>query len=142
LTVHAKKYQIEERRRQIGSMLAQSMTEQEIADRLGVDRTTISKDIKVLRRMSQTFIYDLAKSDLAFYYKQCLDTMQAAERIMWETIRNNKDLHAKERCQIAKIIIESAQARFSLFGDGPTVMKVKQMGDALVARRYDSEESS
>ncbi|MGH9974327.1 MAG: HTH domain-containing protein, partial [Nitrososphaeraceae archaeon] len=55
MTVHTKRYQIEERRRQIASMLAQSMTEQEIADILKVDRTTISKDVKALKKMSQSF---------------------------------------------------------------------------------------
>jgi DNA-binding NarL/FixJ family response regulator len=42
-SVHTKKFQLEERRRQVASMLAQAMTEQEIADELGVDRTTIRK---------------------------------------------------------------------------------------------------
>lgn len=42
LRVHTKRFQLEERRRQVASMLAQSMTEQEIADRLGVDRTEMS----------------------------------------------------------------------------------------------------
>jgi|GEM_PF-2839527 len=46
MTVHTKKFHLEERRRQVAFMLAQSMTEQEIADKLGVDRSTISRDIK------------------------------------------------------------------------------------------------
>jgi IS30 family transposase len=60
--VHTKKFQLEERRRQVASMLAQAMTEQEIADNLGVDRTTISRDVKVLRQTSLQFVYDLAHS--------------------------------------------------------------------------------
>ena len=46
MTMHTKKFQLEERRRQVASLLAQSMNEQEIADKLGVDRSTISRDIK------------------------------------------------------------------------------------------------
>ena len=48
------------------------MTEAEIAKQLTVDQYTISRDIKVLKQLSQRFVYDLAKSDLAFYYEQCL----------------------------------------------------------------------
>jgi IS30 family transposase len=48
-------------------MLAQSITETEIAVELKVDQSTISRDIKVLKEMSQRFVYDLAKSDLAYY---------------------------------------------------------------------------
>jgi putative DNA primase/helicase len=60
------KFQIEERRRKVASLLAQSMTETEIACELGVDQSTISRDIKVLKETSQQFVYDLAKSDLAY----------------------------------------------------------------------------
>jgi transposase len=48
LVVH--KYKIEERRRRVASMLAQSMTETEIAKKLKVDQSSISRDIKVLKK--------------------------------------------------------------------------------------------
>jgi transposase len=132
--MYTKKFQIEERRRQVASYLAQSMTELEIADKLGVTRVTISRDIKVLKEMSQQFMYDLAKSDLAYYYKQCLDTIQEAERIIWETYRNRDQFtepERKERYQFAKMIIDSVQARFSMFKDGPSIMSVKSMEERL-----------
>jgi len=46
-------------------MLAQSMTETEITKKLKVDQSTVSRDIKVLKKMSQQIVYGLAKSDLA-----------------------------------------------------------------------------
>jgi transcriptional antiterminator len=42
------------------------MTESEIAQELKVNQSTISSDIKALKELSQQFIYDLAKSDLAY----------------------------------------------------------------------------
>ena len=39
------KFQIEERRRKVASLIAQSMTETDIAKELGVDQCTISRDI-------------------------------------------------------------------------------------------------
>ncbi|MDQ3947989.1 MAG: transcriptional regulator [Thermoproteota archaeon] len=62
-------FKIEERRRQVASLLAQSMTETEIAEQLDVDQSTISRDVKALKEMSQRFVFDLARSDLAYYYK-------------------------------------------------------------------------
>jgi IS30 family transposase len=59
------KYEIEQRRRKVATLLAQSMNETEIAFELNVNQSTISRDIKVLKLLSQQFIYDLAKSDLA-----------------------------------------------------------------------------
>ena len=68
----ARQYQIEERRRQVSVMIAQGMTEVSIAAKLGVDNSTISKDVKALKLISQQFIYDITKSDFTYYYKQCL----------------------------------------------------------------------
>ena len=53
-------------------MLAQSMTETEIAEQLNVDQSTISRDIKALKELSQQFVFDLA-----YYYKQSIDGIEA-----------------------------------------------------------------
>jgi hypothetical protein len=134
MTVHTRKYQLEERRKQVTSMLAQSMTELEIADKLGIDQSTVSRDIKVLKEMSQQFMYDLAKSDLAYYYKQCLDTMHEAERMIWDTYRNREnytDKERKERYQVANMIINSVQARFDMFQDGPSTMSIMSLEERV-----------
>ena len=76
----AQQYLADERRRQVAILVTQSYTEVEIAAKLGVDNTTISKDIKALKLISQQFIYDITKSDFTFYYKQCLDTVKLVLR--------------------------------------------------------------
>jgi hypothetical protein len=38
-----------------------------------MDQSTISRDVTVLKEMSQQLVFDLAKSDLAYYYKQSID---------------------------------------------------------------------
>src|SRR5215207_202739 len=82
-------FRIEERRRKVASLLAQSMTEEEIARQLNVDQSTISRDIKVLKHMSQQFVYDLAKSDLAHCYKQCINGIEEVKRKAWESYRSD-----------------------------------------------------
>lgn len=98
----AKQYQIEERRRQVAIMVTQSYTEVEIATKLGVDNTTISKDIKALKLISQQFIYDITKSDFTFYYKQCLDAVKLILRKQWEIA--NKEHITRQDMDRAKIL--------------------------------------
>lgn len=43
-----RQFLIEEKRRQVATLVMQSMTEIEIAKKLGVDDTIISKDVKIL----------------------------------------------------------------------------------------------
>src|SRR5438094_8333518 len=89
ISLSAHNLKIDERRRKVSSLLAQSMTENEIAQELGVDQSTISRDIKALKELSQQFVFDLAKSDLAFYYKQCIDGIEEVKKKSWEMLRNN-----------------------------------------------------
>jgi biotin operon repressor len=89
------------------------MTEQEIADKLGVDRSTISRDIKKLKLLSQRFVFDLAKSDLAYHYKQCIDGIEEVRRKGWEIFKgqnNNSKLTPKNKLLALKVIKECNKA--------------------------------
>jgi hypothetical protein len=130
LVVH--RYKIEDRRC-VASMLAQSMTETEIALELKVDQSTISRDIKVLKRMSQQFVYDLAKSDLAYYYKQCLDGIEEAKRKGWDIFNKMTNLSPKDKLLALKLIMECNEAKFALFKEGPAIMQVKNMEERLAS---------
>jgi IS30 family transposase len=44
------KFEVEERRRKVASLLAQAMTEAEIASQLDVDQSVISRDIKAFNK--------------------------------------------------------------------------------------------
>jgi IS30 family transposase len=83
-----RQYDIDERRRKIAALLAQSFTETEIAQQLGIYQSMVARDVKALREMSQQFIHDLAKSDLAYYYKSCIDGVEQAMRKAWEMFNN------------------------------------------------------
>ena len=135
MTVHTKKFHLEERRRQVASLLAQSMTEQEIADKLRVDRSTISRDIKALKLLSQRFVFDLAKSDLAYYYKQCIDGIEEVRRKGWEIFKgqnnNNSNLTPKDKLLALKVIRECNEAKFALFKEGPSIMHIKSLEERL-----------
>jgi hypothetical protein len=128
------KYEIEERRRKVATLLAQSMTETEIADELNVDQSTISRDIKALKELSQRFIFDLAKSDLAYYYKQCIDGIEEVRRKGWEIFKgqnNNSNLTPKDKLLALKVIRECNEAKFALFKEGPSIMHIKSLEERL-----------
>src|SRR5215212_12029572 len=123
-------FKIEERRKKVASLLAQSMTESEIALKLNVDQSTISRDIKALKELSQQFIYDLAKSDLAYYYKQCIDGIEEVKMKAWQMFRSNL-LSEKDKLLALKLIKECDESKFSLFSDGPSVMNMKSLEERL-----------
>ncbi|MPZ05404.1 MAG: hypothetical protein GEU26_03135 [Nitrososphaeraceae archaeon] len=71
-------------------MLAQGYNETDIAHLLGVHVSTISRDIKVLKQLSQRFVFDLAKGDLVYFYKRCIDEVEEVRRAAWTIINNKK----------------------------------------------------
>jgi IS30 family transposase len=132
LNCSAHNFKIEERRRKVASLLAQSMTETEIAHELNVDQSTISRDVKALKQLSQQFVYDLAKSDLAYYYKQSIDGIEEAKREAWRIYRNNNnEVSLKEKLSALKLIVEANEARFKLLSAGPSILAVKALEERL-----------
>jgi DNA-binding transcriptional ArsR family regulator len=129
LAVH--KFKIEDRRGSVASMLARSMTESEIAEQLSVDQSTISRDIKALKQLSQRFVYDLAKSDLAYYYKQCLDGIEEVRRKSWKIFNRTNNQTPRDKLLALKLIMECNKAKFELFKEGPVIMQVKSMEERL-----------
>ncbi|HEY7081476.1 MAG TPA: HTH domain-containing protein [Nitrososphaeraceae archaeon] len=127
-------FKIEDRRRKVATLLAQSMTETEIADELKVDQSTISRDIKILKQMSQRFVFDLAKSDLAYYYKQCIDGIEEVRRKGWDIFKeqnNNSNLTPRDKLLALKVIMECNEAKFALFKEGPSIMHIKSLEERL-----------
>jgi uncharacterized protein YerC len=123
-------FKIEERRRRVTSLLAQSLTESEIAQELGVDQSTISRDVKTLKELSQQFVYDLARSDLAYCYKQCIDGVEEVKRKTWFIFRNELQ-NPKDKLLALKLIKECNEAKFTLFKDGPSIMNLKALEERL-----------
>ena len=127
------KYEIEERRRTVATLLAQSMNETEIALELKVDQSTISRDVKVLKALSQRFVFDLAKSDLAYYYKQCIDGIEEVRRKGWEIFKgySNSNLTPRDKLLALKVIRECNESKFALFKEGPSIMHIKSLEERL-----------
>jgi IS30 family transposase len=131
------RFKIEERRRQVASLLAQSITESEIAKKLNVDQSTISRDIKTLKRMSQQFVFDLAKSDLAYHYQQCINGIDEVRRKAWELIRDGEEeeqrqsLTLKDKLSTLKLIKECEEGKFALFKDGPSILNVNSLEERI-----------
>ena len=114
----------------MASLLSRSLTEMEIANQLGVDQSTISRDVKVLKQTSLEFVYDLAKSDLAYYYKQSLDGIEEAKKEGWR-IFNNPFVPVREKLLALKIVMQADETRFKLLSEGPSVLAMKDLQERV-----------
>jgi len=120
------------------------MTETEIAEELTKRGTptsqgTVSTDIKALKVASQRFIFDLARSDIAFYYKQKLQSLDEAKREAWK-IYNNESTMTKDKLLALKLIIMSDETAFKLLNEGPGILSMQVMENRL--SRIEQEEAN
>jgi len=85
--------------------------------------------------MSQQFVFDLAKSDLAYYYKQCINGIEEVRRKAWEILRGDDGqpllMTPKDKLLALKSIKECDEGKFALFKDGPCIMNVKSLEERL-----------
>lgn len=79
-------------------MLAQGHTETEIAQILHVHVSTIRRDVKALKQLSQHFVFDLAKGNLTYYYKQCIDGIDEIRREAWSLYKSLCEKSASSIC--------------------------------------------
>lgn len=125
-------FNIEERRRQVASLLSQSMTERQIAAQLNVSQATIHRDIDALKEMSQQFVYDLAKSDLAYYYKQSIDGLDEVKKQAWTIyFSTSENIQTKDRLAALRLIADCNVDKFELLNAGPSVLNMKVMEKRL-----------
>jgi len=114
-----------DRRKKITSLLAQARTEQELAAELGVTQATVNRDIRYLKILSQEYIYELAKSDLAFYYQQCIEGINEVKRKCWDIYYNDSDSSKPfVKLSALKLAKECDEAKFNLFKEGPSIMNI------------------
>ena len=124
------KRKFKERRQQVASLLSKSFNEYEIGAQLGISQPTVCRDIKRLKEMSQEFIFDLAKSDLAYYFKQSITGIEQANKESWKIFQNDST-PIREKLLALKLIIQSDEAKFRLLTEGPAVLNMKSLEDRL-----------
>ena len=86
----------------------------------------------------------MAKSDLAYYYKQCIDGIEEVRRKAWDMFKakgkNNdgsssemmNELVPRDKLLALKVIRECNEAKYSLFQQGPSIMNVKSLEERLI----------
>ncbi|MGA9845130.1 MAG: HTH domain-containing protein [Nitrososphaeraceae archaeon] len=128
------KYEIisrEERRRQVAQSIQHSLTEAEIAQKLGVNLATVYRDIEHLKQVANQFVYQLAKADLAYFYKDILDDLKKARLKAWTIHNNCTDSQRRDKLHALKVIIASNESMFSILSQGPIIMQLKALEERL-----------
>jgi hypothetical protein len=111
----------------------------EIAKELGVDASTVSRDIHYLIDQSQNYLSSLAKETLPFMYQTSIEGIRNILKECWIIYNtennndnaNNRDLTWFHKIAALKLAKECNEVLFKLTAEGPSVMYVKLLEDRL-----------
>ena len=82
------KYLVNERRKNVHLMLSQGMSESEIASKLHVNQSTISRDVTYIDKERQRGIQDIAKKVFPFEFSKSILCLDQITKACW-TIYND-----------------------------------------------------
>lgn len=123
---------IQERRRRIAELLQENKSESDIAKLLHCDISTICNDVKALKEQAVTYLYDLCKQDLAFFYHQTIADIDHVRGECWNMYHStNKKITPKDKLQALRTIGQLDIARFELLSRGEMVMSVKSLNERI-----------
>ena len=108
----------------------------EIAKELGVDASTVSRDIQYLISQSHNYLNTLAKEALPFMYQTSIEGIRNVLKECWKIYaldnpNSNKDLTWFHKIAALKLAKECNEALFKLTAEGPSVMYVKLLEERL-----------
>lgn len=150
LELHNTRSEVKKRRDLVAALHARSMSETDIEKALKkmgypVDQTTISRDLKTIKEeIAQQFVFDLARSDLAYYYKQCLDTIDEVKeecRHIYDKVKENDNTPIRDKLAPLALIKDCSESKFKLLSEGPAIMAVKSLEERLknVEQSFEQE---
>ena len=105
----------------------------EIAKELGVDASTVSRDIQYLISQSHNYLNTLAKKALPFMYQTSIEGIRNVLKECWNiyTIKSNKGITWFHKIAALKLAKECNEALFRFTAEGPSVMYVKLLEERL-----------
>lgn len=123
---------IQERRRRIAELLQENKTESQISNILQCGIGTVSEDIAALKEQAVTYLYDLCKQDLCFFYHQTVADIDHVRGECWNMYHStNKKITTKDKLQALRTIGQLDLARFELLSRGEVVMSVKSLNERI-----------
>ena len=128
--------QIKERREDVLVLLTKGMKGYEIARELGVDASTVSRDIQYLISQSHNYLNSLAKEALPFIYQTSIEGIKNVLKESWriytlDSRNNDKDLTWFHKIAALKLAKECNEVLFRLTAEGPSVMYVRVLEERL-----------
>jgi hypothetical protein len=133
---------IMERRERVLLLLAQGLNECDIASELKVGQSTVARDIKQIKKESQTVIQDIAEETLPYEFGKCLKSLGNVSKECWNIFEDPSGKWTnKDKINALKLVRETERIRFEVLLNGPVNLYVQQLVEEVNQLKVNTNHS-
>ena len=115
-------FSYENRLVQIIALQSKGLTQQEIARELGVNQSTISRDLQYLKQGAKRQIWKYMEEDIWMEYLRYWTANNEISKKLWEIVQDEKT-SPKDKTNALSLLNESSTKRLEIFMNGPETIK-------------------
>src|SRR5215216_3529782 len=108
----------ENRLSRIISLYSKGLTQAEIAQELGVDQSTVSRDLQFIKQEAKKKIEKYLNEDILFDYLRYIAGSNEVTRKLWEIVQNEK-IPTKDKMNALSLLMQSYNKRLEMLIGGP-----------------------
>ena len=115
----------ENRLSRIISLHSKGLTQSEIASKLGVDQSTVSRDLQFIKQEAKKKIEKYLNEDILFEYLRFMAGSNEVTRHLWELVQNEEN--AKDKINALSLLMQCYNKRLEiLIGGQESYLNVKK----------------
>src|SRR5215211_6041746 len=108
----------ENRLSRIISLYSKGLTQAEIAQELGVDQSTVSRDLQFIKQEAKKKIEKYLNEDILFEYLRYIAGSNEVTRKLWEIVQD-KNITTKDKTNALSLLMQSYNKRLETLIGGP-----------------------
>ncbi len=109
-------------------MISKGLSEKEIARILKVNQSTISRDIRAIKKKSQELIASSVKEVLPYEYSKSIRSMEQLIKKCWEIIDDQTaNWTNKNKIDIMKLLKDAIRTKLEIVNQGPVNLRAEQL---------------
>jgi HTH domain len=126
--------EIRDRKEKVLLLITKGYSQGDIARELGINRTTVIRDMKNIHQLTDKGLFGLAKVTLPTIYFNCIQGLDEILKECWKinsNLENNPRITQWHKIAALRLAVDITDKKFSMFQNGPTIMQVNTMRDRL-----------
>jgi predicted transcriptional regulator len=99
------------------SLYSKGLTQSEIASELGIDQSTVSRDLQFIKQEAKKKIETYLNEDILFEYLRYMAGSNEVTRHLWELVQNEEN--AKDKMNALSLLMQCNNKRLEILIGGP-----------------------